>query len=126
MTNNIYRKGDLLCCSHIPGPSHNWLGLRLQEDQPSEIILTQMSIRSCETVLDEEKLCAAVDRGVITENANSGSKWFVAEIAYVADDSPRYSVYEMLAVRIVSALNSGHISNSVGNQVTKELYHPEA
>jgi len=72
--------------------------------------------------LDEEQIVLAVQRGINSENAKSGSTWNIAEIAYVADDSPRYSVYEMLTRMIVSAKNEGAISESSEHQLTKDLY----
>jgi hypothetical protein len=122
MTRQFYRKNELLCCSHIPGPSHNWLGLRLENDPVADVVVTRLTNRPHSTDLDEDKIVSAVKRGTESENAKSGSNWKIAEIAYVTEDSPRYSVYEMLARTIVSAKNDGTILEQSDHQLTKDLY----
>ena len=122
MSHQVYRKNELLCCSHIPGPSHNWLGLRLVADSVVDTVITRLERRPHSTDLNEDMIALAVKRGADAENGESGTRWHIADIVYVADDSPRYYVYEMLSRKIVSAMNSGEIAGESKHQLTRDLY----
>ena len=118
MSQQVYRKNERLCCSHISGPSHNWLGLRLVANPVVDIVVTRLQRTPHSAALKEDMIELAVKRGVDAGNTESSSQWHLAEIAYVSDDSPRYNVYEMLARRIVSAVDAGLIAGESEHNAT--------
>ncbi|MBL9090246.1 MAG: hypothetical protein JNL96_03425 [Planctomycetaceae bacterium] len=93
--------GDREFVSVITGPSHVRLGLKFTVGRvESPVLVKQSPIGDCHCgQLDEAKIVAAVVSAVAEVNQRLG----VAEIVYVADDSPRYSLYarcaKLLALR---------------------------
>ena len=95
----------------ITGPTHAWLGVRLQEIACDHPVFTPRPAvnEGSERKLDEGRILQAVQLGVSNANSRYRSHWHLAEIAYVLDDSPRYSLYERLAFRIVAAIAENQV-----------------
>jgi hypothetical protein len=88
-------KGDQHFVSYITGPSHILLGLRFS-DVPilRPEIIQQPAVGSCNHgEIDEPSLIEAVIAGT----ADVSLSLAVAQVIYVADDSPQYSLYRHCA-----------------------------
>jgi len=57
--------------------------------------------------LDPQQILGAVLNAATAANAELGSAFFPAVIRYVADDSPRYSLYAHCATLLIRRLASG-------------------
>ena len=88
-------EGNRLFVSYITGPSHVRLGLAFSEMAiPLPTIVCQPPIGTCNHGETEEALLVeAVAAGV----AHVNPSLHVAEIVYVANDSPHYSLYRHCA-----------------------------
>lgn len=102
------------CVSRVTGPTHNFLGLRL-----SKLLTERVTVLKLPPVrkggdgrLDEAQLQAAVIAGVEIANRECGTEWHVTEIAYIADDTPVYSQYELCARAVIKQLAAGKFSGS--------------
>lgn len=95
--------------SRITGPTHNLLGLRLSKQPASGVTIVKLPPvhPGRHNPMDEAQLQAAVMAGIGAANRECGTKWHVAEIAYVEDDTPMYSQYQICANAVVKRLASG-------------------
>ncbi len=90
--------------SRISGPKHNYLGLSLNTDLPTEVRVRPLIIRE-DTLftIDEVKLMAAVSEGVRDGNRHSGRTLFIDYLEYVPTDTPDYKAYTELAKTIIQS-----------------------
>src|SRR5262245_25233926 len=93
------KKGDTYFCSYITGPSHVLLGLRLGSPSVIPSMVRLPAKQNCQHgALDEDRIREAVQQGLAQVFARLGVELHVAEISYVADDSPRYEMYQHCAM----------------------------
>lgn len=102
---NFFSDGTRVFATYITGPSHILLGLHFSDtlvDTPT--IVRKSAIGCCRhgESLDETRLVFAVQRGVSEVSPTLG----VAEIVYVEDDTPNYSLY----MRAATELAKRHLS----------------
>ncbi len=97
------------CVSRITGPTHSFLGLRVTKLPPIRVLIVKLPpVGACRhDSVDEDRLQAAVTAGIEAANRECGTGWHVAEIAYVEDDTPAYSQYQICANAVVKRLASG-------------------
>lgn len=98
------RQNDLFVMTHIPGPSHNYLGLRFGDaDRPTLIPTGPAESGPVELpwVLDE------VTRGLTAANNQLRTDYRVREIHFRHDDSPREGIYAEMARLLVQAMHEG-------------------
>lgn len=97
------------CVSRITGPTHNFLGLRLSSQPAACVTVVRLPAvgKGKDGRLDEVQLQAAVMAGVEIANRECGTRWHVSEIAYVVDDTPAYSQYEICAQTAIKRLAAG-------------------
>jgi hypothetical protein len=100
-------QGEIRFVSYITGPAHILLGLRFTVGASSatpSFICKPAAQQWADGKLDENAIAEAVATGVaeVSESLN------VAEIVYVADDTPRYPLYahcaKLLAERFLQGL----------------------
>ena len=95
--------GDTHFVSIVTGPSHVRLGLRFTDSRVEKpAMVRRPAVGNCDHgALDEAEIASAVASGI----ADVSLVIYAAEIIYVADDSPRYSLYarcaQLLAQRFV-------------------------
>lgn len=97
--------GERTFVSYITGPSHVRLGLRFG-DAPvaTPALVRQPPMGSCSHgEIDELSLIEAVRAGVVAVSP----ELHVVEIFYVADDSPRYSLFSQCAKLLAERFKSG-------------------
>ena len=98
------REGEFHFATHIPGPSHNSVGIRF-EREPCEPKLVKLPVKgNVSHKLEEAKILAVVLAGVKEANASLGTNFCPAEIKYFEDDSPRYNIYRVCAYWLVRKL----------------------
>ncbi len=95
--------------SRITGPTHNLLGLRLSKQPAFGVMIVKLPPvhPGRHNPIDEAQLQIAVMAGVEAANRECGTEWHVAEIAYVEDDTPAFSQYQICANAVVKRLASG-------------------
>lgn len=95
--------------ARITGPTHNLLGLRVSTQPATGVTIVKLPpVGACRHgSVDEALLQAAVAAGVEAANRECGTGWHVVEIAYVEDDTPSYSQYEICANALIKRLASG-------------------
>jgi hypothetical protein len=103
------RIGDYLATSHVTGPRHNRLQLRLARGSQTQPICEQLPpIGACKHApLDEVALIRNVLEGVSRANLRGNSDYCVTHIRYVENDTGPVVVFALLASRIVEHLSSG-------------------
>jgi hypothetical protein len=101
--------GDRLQASRITGPTHNFLGLRVDVAMPERLLIARLQPigKRGPSGIDEAKLVEAVMAGVARANSENGTSWHIVEITYVEDDTPVYGQYEICAHAIVQRLSRG-------------------
>lgn len=97
--------GQRTFVSYVTGPSHVRLGLRFVDapvDKPA--LVRQPPVGSCSHgEIDESSLIEAVLGGVAAVSPDL----HVAEIVYIANDSPRYPLYSHCAKLLAERINPG-------------------
>jgi hypothetical protein len=102
------RQGDFIGVVRISGVENNLL-LRLGEASGAEPIVVRLpAVESGKSSgLEEDRLVAAVLRGVATANSSLHKALVVTHIRYVAADTPSVATYESLAEAIVRQVCDG-------------------
>jgi|SRR3954449_3369598 hypothetical protein len=101
----IWRDGDLFRGSHIPGPSHNFLAMRVAQNHgQSAVVKVLPPIGECvhEEGLTVEAVLPWLLEGVNRANEQLGTQYAIGYAEVVENDSPRPEVYVELARRIVA------------------------
>jgi hypothetical protein len=100
-------EGERHFVSYITGPSHIRLGLRFSASPvPSPEITCQPAIGASDhAAIDERLLLEAVAAGT----AEASPLLTIAEVFYVADDSPRYSLYRHCAKLLAERFLQGRL-----------------
>ena len=102
----VSKEGDLFRGSHITGPTHNYLGMRVKAEgiQSFDVrVLPPVGECSHGDAISEEEARAWISAGVNRANQELGAAYGVDYAEVVANDNRRPEVYEELARRIVHA-----------------------
>ena len=105
----ISREGDLFRGSHISGPTHNYLGLRLRQGGGAAFEVNVLpSDGGCRhhAGLVVGELRGWICDGVARANDELGTDYVIAYAEVVENDSRRPDVYTELARRIVKAAHA--------------------
>jgi nickel-dependent lactate racemase len=100
------KQGDYYYISYITGPAHVMLGLIFSKEHVvSPKVVQRPAIGEHEhSALDEKEIERAVIEGIESANKRLGSDYFVSEIVYVVNDSPRYELYKHCAELLLERL----------------------
>lgn len=112
----VWREGDVFVGTHIPGPSHNMLKLRLErgrdradftvtahEGQP--VVARKGRLSPMPLVPDEVKTW--IQEGIDRANHQLGTDYGVVHAEFVLDDSRRPDVYAAFAEGMVILAHEG-------------------
>lgn len=104
----VSRDGDLYRGSHITGPTHNYLGLRLQQSGGVAVVTVLPPVGECHHHggLEAEEVREWIFEGIARANDELGSDYGVAYAEIVENDSRRPEVYSELARRIIKEAHS--------------------
>jgi hypothetical protein len=105
----VTKDGDFYQGSHIPGPMHNTLRMRVQTGpHQSPVLRVLPAVGSCShgAELRAEEVLEWISVGVERGNEALGTNYGIVEAEVIANDSRRPEVYAELARRIVLAANS--------------------
>lgn len=95
--------------SLITGPSHVFLGIRFG-DGPMQLI-RRPPVATCQHgMLEENRILDAVLLGLTRANTERGSSLNAAAVLYVADDSPRYEMFEQCAYLLASRRTTSRVT----------------
>lgn len=106
----ISQDGDLYRGHHITGPTHNYLGLRVQPSGSIAEVTVLPPVGECahHEGLTGDEVRDWISEGVARANGELGTHYGVAYAEIVVNDSRRPEVYSELARRIVrEAHNAG-------------------
>ena len=103
------RDGEYLAASHITGPRHNRLQIRLGRGAQQRPVCERLPpIGECRhDPLDETALISNVLEGVAQANQRNNMDYCVTHIRYVENDTGPLVVFAMLALKIVEQLCAG-------------------
>ena len=102
----VAKDGDTYRGTHIPGPSHNMLIMRVQETANPRFAVTVLPASSCCThgvPLNADETREWITIGVERANEQLGTSYGIEDAKVVANDSRRPEVYVELARRIIIA-----------------------
>lgn len=102
------------CVSCITGPSHVWLGLRFGTSaQPVRIVQEPAIGAVLSTPMDESALLQSVSAGIAQATEKAGGTLPLTELSYVANDSPRATLYQycayLIAIRVLQGGEFGGV-----------------
>lgn len=118
------RIGHYFCASHITGPKHNLLQLRLSEAVGGEapILETLPAIGNCSHApLNDEVVVAQVVEGVEDANRRLGTTFSVTHIRRVANDTGPEVLLAYMAGKIVERIVEGGEFQEAMGQAANEL-----
>lgn len=102
------KHGDRYFVSHITGPSHVLLGIAFRQQDGEPVLIQQPPMGGCHhAALEEACIKKAVLDGVAEARQTVGFSLQAVEIVYVADDSPRYDIYQHCAYLLAQRVASG-------------------
>lgn len=102
----VTKDGEFYRGSHMPGPTHNFLRMRVQSapnEHPALRVLPAIGTCSHGAALGSEEALDWISVGVQRANDELGTTYGIVEAEVVANDSRRPEVYAELARRIVLA-----------------------
>ena len=102
------QSGEFYGISYITGPAHVMLQVAFSAvpvSEPSLVALPAVSALP-HTAPDPQQILSAVLDAATATNAELGTAFFPSVIRYVADDSPRYSLYGHCATLLIRRLAS--------------------
>jgi hypothetical protein len=101
-------KDGRYCVSYITGPSHVWLGLRFGTFvQPVRIVQEPPIGAVQSTPIEESVLLQSVSAGIAEAAERVGGTLSLAEVSYVANDTPRAALYQYCAYLIATRVLQG-------------------
>jgi hypothetical protein len=105
----VTKDGDWYRGSHIPGPTHNLLRMRIQSESNDAFdveVLPATSGCSHGLPLQAGEAHDWIETGIERANEELGTRYGVVEAEIVANDSRRPEVYAELARRIILAAHA--------------------
>jgi hypothetical protein len=104
----VSQSGGLYRASHISGPAHNYLGMRLQETRGiADVTVLPPTGGCCHDVsLAAQEVREWISDGVARANDELGTDYGIAYAEVVENDSRRPEVYSELARRIIMEAHS--------------------
>jgi hypothetical protein len=108
---HIARIGDYIEASYVTGPTHNTLWLRLSHQLPEGIAITMLPPRGkvAREALNSQEIQQAIYQGTAHANALLRTNYHLSSFHYLADDSPKYVVYRVLAYHVTLFVHSEHL-----------------
>lgn len=105
------RIGEYLAASHITGPLHNHLQLRLSQGSQTHPVCERLPpTGDCKhDALDELALIKNVLEGVSQANLRGNTDYCVTHIRYPENDTGPAAVFALLASKIVEHLSAGGV-----------------
>ena len=99
----VVRRDGLYQGSHVPGPSHNYLGLKVSPGAlvPFEVAVLPGKGACCGAPLTAGEVAGWIAEGAEAAMAEAGASYRITYAQIVADDSRRPEVYRELARRII-------------------------
>jgi len=110
LMSRVVKDGELYVASHITGPTHNFLKLRIaDESAPYLTVRVLPPIGECShgDPLTTADVRPWIEAGVDHANRDLGTNYRVDYAEIVANDTPRLEVYHPLARMIVTAAHKG-------------------
>ena len=105
------RVDEYLSVSRITGAQDNLLQIRLSVAQPERIEVVAISLPGFSaTLLDQEKVVAAVIEGLELVNVELGTSYCVSHIRFVANDSKPEETYSFLTYALLQQYHVGNPS----------------
>jgi hypothetical protein len=103
------RNGEYLAASHVTGPRHNLLQMRLGRGEQQRPMCERLPpIGECRhDPIDEAALISSVLEGVAQANQRNNIDYCVTHIRYVENDTGPLVVFAMLASKIIEHLYAG-------------------
>ena len=93
--------------ARITGPNHNFLAIRLSENECSPKIVS-LPIKDKEIAkVDGKEVLKQVQSGLLTVNQELKQKYFVSEIQFVPSDTESTCIYEFLIQELIKRIHSG-------------------
>jgi hypothetical protein len=93
--------------SYVPGPSHTLLGVKFRATPCTVKMIKHPPVaQSPAEQLDAQRIAEAVEE-VLAEFRSQGAQLYAEEIAYIEDDTPRYSAYKMAAYLLARQYANG-------------------
>jgi hypothetical protein len=84
------------------------LGLAFGQSEGEPVMVMQPPVSGCQHAsLEEALIRKAVRDGLAEAREKAGTAFHVTEIVYVADDSPRYDIYQDCACLLAQRVASG-------------------
>ena len=109
----IEKQGDLYRASHVPGPSHNCLWLRLgmapADSFPIEVRAPIGEYSPDPLTADDVR--SWIKQGIALANQQLGTNYAAIYAAIVENDSRRFDVYASMARAIVCAAHEDRTSS---------------
>lgn len=109
----VSQEGDLYRGSHITGPTHNYLGLRLNRQGEASFavtVLPPIGESQRHAGLSADEVHQWISEGVTRANDELGTNYAVDYAEVVENDSRQPEIYAELARRIIKeAHNSDHV-----------------
>lgn len=90
--------------ARITGPTHNLLALQFAQESYAECPAVDVLRSGSKSRLNADAVIREVVTGVDEANDTFGTKFRVAMIQFIDDDSPPYSIYRLLAFSLVERL----------------------
>jgi hypothetical protein len=106
---HYFRSDEFFGVTYITGPSHIALELAFGPQPDAEPLLIELPCAASapERTVDPQQIRSAVLDASRATNAELGTSFFPSAIRYVADDSPRYSLYAYCATLLIRRVVSG-------------------
>jgi hypothetical protein len=101
----VSKEGDYFWGSHISGPTHNLLRMRVHPGHNSGLVRVLPPLGGCShgEPLTADETREWINEGVDRANLELGTRYGIVEAEVVANDSRRPEVYAELARRIILA-----------------------
>ena len=105
----VSQDGDLYRGSHITGPTHNYLGLRVEANVGVAEVTMLPPVGGCRhhDGLAADEVREWISEGIARANSELGTDYGVSYAEVVENDSRRPEVYSELARRIIREAHGG-------------------
>lgn len=100
------KDNDLYKVARITGPTHNFLAIRLAEENCSTEIKALPIKQGDVERIDSQSVLVQVLRGLDAINLELGAEYQVSEVQFIPSDSDSSSVYELLIRELIKRIDS--------------------